>query len=459
MSATAPLDAPPRASRAGIAGWVLFDWSTQPFFTLVTTFVFAPFFASKIAATPAEGQALWGYATAAAGITIALLSPILGSIADHTGPRKPWILVFGLMMAIGCTLLWFGRPGHPELIPMLLFAFALASIGAEFATVFNNAMMPTLVPQERIGRLSGLGWAVGYVGGLVSLVLTLGFLAASPETGKTLLGMTPLFGLNPAEAEGDRASGPLTALWFAVFVLPLLLFTPDIKRGLPFSAAIGAGLASLKATFADIRGRANVFRFLIANMIYMDGLIALFAFGGIYAAGVFGWTTIEIGIFGILLTITGTFGSLVGGWADDRFGSRPVVMTALVILVVCTVTIISIDKSHIFFVVPAAGPVPGDGLYATTGEKLYILLGAFIGIAAGPVQAASRSMLAHLAPKEQVGQYFGFFAFSGKATSFVGPFLVALVTDLSDSQRVGIAVLIAFFALGFVLISRVKPAG
>ena len=197
-------------SRAAVVSWIFFDWAAQPYFTLITTFVFAPYFASFVAADPAQGQALWGFATAAAGLMIALMSPVLGAIADASGRRKPWIAGFGALLVIGSSLMWIGKPGDPSVIPPLLLAYAIASVGVEFATVFNNAMMPTLVPPDRIGRLSGTGWATGYIGGILSLILVLGFLAANPDTGRTLFGLTPLFGLDPVTHQGDRITGPLT---------------------------------------------------------------------------------------------------------------------------------------------------------------------------------------------------------------------------------------------------------
>src|SRR5512133_1574692 len=174
--------------RAAVVSWIFFDWATQPYFTLITTFVFAPYFAGFVAADPAQGQALWGFATAAAGLMIALMSPVLGAIADASGRRKPWIAGFGALLVVGSCLMWFGKPGDVSVIPPLLLAYGIATIGVEFATVFNNAMMPTLVPPNQIGRLSGTGWATGYIGGIVSLILVLGFLAANPETGRTLFG-------------------------------------------------------------------------------------------------------------------------------------------------------------------------------------------------------------------------------------------------------------------------------
>lgn len=451
------------AERPAIVGWVLFDWAAQPYFTLINTFVYAPFFASAVAANAVEGQAMWGFATSAAGVAIALLSPVLGAIADASGRRKPWIAAFGLLLIVGASLLWLGRPGAPETITIVLVAFVLATIGAEFATVFNNSMMPTLVPPERIGRLSGLGWAVGYVGGMMSLIFMLGFLVASPETGRTLIGLEPLFGLDAAQREGDRAAGPLTALWFIVFVIPLFLFTPDVPARMSMGQAVRSGFASLKATVKEVRRHRNVLTFLVANMIYMDGLVALFALGGIYAAGVFGWTTIEIGLFGILLTITGTAGALLGGRLDDTIGSKRVILGSIFFLTFAVVTILLIGRDHVFFVFQTTPPAPGDGLFATAPERVYLVLGGLIGAAAGPLQAASRSLLVRLAPREQIGQFFGLFALSGKVTAFIGPFLASVVTLALNDQRAGLGMLAIMFLIGasilaFVRVERARPA-
>ena len=283
--------------RAAVISWIFFDWAAQPYFTLITTFVFAPYFASFVAPDPAQGQALWGFATAAAGLMIALLSPVLGAIADASGRRKPWIAGFGVLLVIGASLMWFGKPGDPSVIPPLLLAYAIASVGVEFATVFNNAMMPTLVPPDRIGRLSGTGWATGYIGGILSLILVLGFLAANPDTGRTLFGLTPLFGLDPVSHQGDRITGPLTGIWFIIFVLPMFLLTPDYPAKRPMREALREGLSGLKRTLGELPKQKSLATFLLANMIYTDGLVSLFAFGGIYAAGTFGWHTIQIGSF------------------------------------------------------------------------------------------------------------------------------------------------------------------
>jgi MFS transporter, UMF1 family len=440
--------------RRAVVAWVMFDWAAQPFFTLVTTFIFAPFFAAAIASSPEQGQALWGYATGFAGLCIALLSPVLGAIADQAGGRKPWIAIFGSMLVLGCAILWFAVPGSQNAVFIALFGYAIALIGAEFATVFNNAMMPTLVPPEKIGRLSGTGWAMGYLGGLLSLALTLAFLASDPISGKTLLGMSPSFGLDGLARDGDRFTGPLSALWFMVFVLPMFLLVPDRPKRMALSAAVSSGLSRLQQTILSLRDKRVLAQFLLANMIYADALVALFAFGGIYAAGAFGWGSIEIGVFGILLTVTGTLGAWLGGKLDDRLGSKTVIAGSLIILMLTCLGIMGTTKESIFFVFSTAGPQAGQGLYASTPERVYVLLGLLIGLVAGPVQAASRSLLIRLAPKEDIGQYFGLFALSGKVTSFVGPILVAVVTQISGSQRAGLVVLLVMFAAGFVLLRR-----
>src|SRR3954467_5292079 len=318
--------------RSAVIAWIFFDWAAQPYFTLITTFVFAPYFATHVASNPAQGQSLWGFATAAAGLLIALLSPVLGAIADSSGRRKPWIAAFGALLVIGASLMWIGRPGDAGVIAPLLLAYGIATIGVEFATVFNNAMMPTLVPPDRIGRLSGTGWATGYIGGIVSLILVLGFPAPNPATGRTLFGLTPLFGLDPISHQGDRITGPLTGVWFIVFVLPMFLLTPDYPAKRRVSEALREGLSDLRRTLSELPQHKSMAAFLLANMVYTDGLVSLFAFGGIYAAATFGWNTIQIGTFGILLAIAGTFGAWIGGRLDDRFGPKRVISGSLIVL-------------------------------------------------------------------------------------------------------------------------------
>jgi len=448
-------DAKTYPRRAAVVSWIFFDWAAQPYFTLITTFVFSPYFVTHMASDPASGQAMWGFATAAAGLVIALLSPVLGAIADASGRRKPWIAAFGTLLVIGSSLMWFGKPGDPGVIPALLLAYGIATIGVEFAMVFNNAMMPSLVPPDKIGRLSGNGWATGYVGGILSLILVLGFLAANPETGRTLFGFMPLFGLDPVTHQGDRITGPLTAIWFIIFVAPMFLLTPDYPAKLPVRDALRRGLTELKGTLAELPKRRSMAAFLIANMIYTDGLVSLFAFGGIYAASTFGWHTIQIGTFGILLAIAGTFGAWLGGKLDDTLGPKQVIAGSTVVLLSSIIGILLVDKDSIFFI-KVTPPEPGGALFSGAAERAYLLLGCLLGMAGGPLQAASRSLLVRMAPKDRVAQYFGLFALTGKVTSFVGPLLIGAITAITASQKAGMAVLVIFFVAGLALLARVK---
>ena len=448
-----------RASRRGIWSWMLFDWAQQPFHTLIITFVFAPYFAAAVAPDAARGQELWGYAVGIGGLLIALSSPVLGAIADASGPRKPWIFIFSVVGVIGCWLLWYAVPGVPDLT-WVMGAIVLALVGMEFAAVFNNAMMPDLVPRAELGRLSGSAWGLGYVGGLVSLVIVLGLLAGQPATGKTLLGIEPLFGLDTAAREGDRASGPLTAVWYTVFVLPMFIFTPDAKRRPSVSGAVSRGLAELARTVRRLPGERSYFSFLMSSMFYRDALNALYSFGGIYAAGVLGWSLVQIGIFGILANLTGAIGAWLGGRADQAYGPKAVVSASILILTACCVLVISTTRINVLFMTVA----PGNNL----PDVIFYAAGGLIGAAGGSIQAASRTLLVDQVERERVTEAFGLYALSGRATSFLGPLAIAFATGLfaspafglssQDAQRFGVTPIIFLFLLGLVLLPLVRSS-
>lgn len=432
----------PKTSRRGIFSWMLFDWAAQPYHTLLITFVFAPYFTAHVAETPVIGQQLWGYAFGTAGLIIAILAPILGAMADKTGPRKPHIAGFSILAIAGATTLYLALPWPDAPIFLVLAAFAIALIGIEFATVFSNAMMPSLVSRDELGKLSGSGWALGYVGGIVSLVIVLGLMSANPQTGKTLLGLTPIFGLDPQTHAGDRASGPLSAIWYLIFVIPLFLFTPDIPKAPSNGATIADALKKLLTTLKILPRRTSYFAFLVTSMIYRDGLNALYAFGGIYAAGVLGLSIIQIGVFGIVAAIVGALGAFVGGRLDARFGARRVVFWSCWFLVATCLLVVSTTKDSIFFVIAVEN--------VTTPTILFYIAGALIGAFGGALQAASRALLVHQVDDGEITEAFGLYALTGRATSFIGPLTIAIVTGLTASQRIGITPIVALLAIGAI---------
>lgn len=447
----------PVAGPLALTGWVLFDWASQPFFTLVLTFLFAPYFANIFIGDPVQGQALWGYAAAIAGILVAIFSPLLGAISDAAGSRKSWIVFFSLTLIVSQAFLWFAVPGDVSFVQPIIVAVIIATISAEFTTVLTNAMMHSLVSEDRLGRLSGIGWAVGYAGGLVALIVMAGYIITDVASTKTILGFDPLFSFAGAAHQGERLVGPFSALWYLIFMVPFFLFTPDLAPPRDSRrVALIEGMVALKATLTSLRQYRNLALFLIARLVYVDGLGAIFVFGGIYAASVFGWQASELGLFGIALTLAGAIGALIGGWFDDKAGSKMVIIGSLLGLLVATLGILSIDANHVLFVLSADPKTAGSAAFSSLGEQVYLAFGVLIGLVAGPLQSSSRTMLARLAPEDKMTEFFGFYAFSGKVTSFAAPLLIGAVTAWSESQRIGISIIIAFLVLGFLMMLAVR---
>ncbi len=450
--------APAKSGRRGIWGWMFFDWAAQPFFTVVTTFVFGPYFVSRLTDDPVSAQAAWSNMATVSSIVIALLSPVLGAIADRSGARKPWIACFALVKIASLSMLWFAAPGSPLVLPITFMI--LASIAAEFSIVFNDSMMPRLVSRQDVGRISNIAWGLGYLGGMIVLIAVVTLLAASPQTGVTLIGIQPLFGLDPALGEDARITGPLAALWYLVFVLPMFFFTPDAKKGLPLGAAVRSGLSDLAGTLRELRRRSGITHFLIARMLYQDGVNGLLILGGAFAAGMFGWATIEIGVYGIILNVVAIFSCLVAGHLDRLFGSKIIVIVSLVLLLAATLGIVSTNPQSVFFGLMPLPAEDGGGLFGSAAEKAYILFGLLIGIAFGPVQASSRSYLARSISLSETGRYFGIYALSGRATSFLATLSFSAVTYATGSAHLGMATLIVFLVAGLaLLLATPYPAG
>ena len=415
---------PSRLPRRALVAWCLYDWANSAFPAVILTFVFAAYFAQGVAETPVIATGQWGLAITLSGLAIAILSPVFGAIADQNGRRKPWIALFSLICIVVTALLWFVKP-DPSYVVLALVCLAVGNFAFEFAFVFYNAMLNDLVPPDRLGRLSGWGWGAGYAGGLVCLVIVLvGFVSADP----------PWFGIGKDAAANVRMAAPIAALWFAVFCWPLLVFTPDHpSRGVAPLTAVRDGLRTIRATLANLRHYRNIARYLLAHMIYTDGLNTLFAFGGLYAAGEFGMTLTEVIWFGIALNLTAGLGAAGFAWVDDWIGAKRTILIALIGLI-----------------------FTGIAILATHDKSVFWGLGMALGIFFGPAQAASRSLMARLAPPDMQAEMFGLHALSGKATAFVGPALFGWATVIFDTQRAGMASVLVFLALGGALLWTVR---
>ncbi|MCG7198801.1 MFS transporter [Marinobacter pelagius] len=412
-----------REDKRALWSWALYDWANSAFFTIILTFVFAQYFSVSVVQDEVAGTNAWGNIVGISGVFIAILAPMLGAIADQSGRRKPWLIGFTLLCVLSCAMLWTVTPEKDQFWNAALWV-GLGTLGAEFAFIFYNAMLPDMASQERTGRWSGWAWGLGYVGGVTSLVVALyGFIETDAN----------LFNLDRDQAEHVRATFVLVAVWYLVFALPAFIFTPDRPpTGLGLGAAARAGFAQLKESIAHVRQYKDIVRFLIARMLYTDGLATIFTFGGVYAAGTFDMAPTEVLQFAIALNVTAGLGALGFAWVDDALGGRNTILLALLGLGSSALAILLVDSATAFWA-----------------------WGMILGIFVGPLQSASRSHLARVAPPHLQTQMFGLFAFSGKATAFAGPLLVGAVTALTDSQRWGMSAILVFLLVGFVLMLKV----
>src|SRR5690606_8224593 len=310
-------------------GWWFFDWASQPYNTLLLTFVFGPYFAEvarahfgaqgmDAEAAGAAAQAYWGWGQSASGFIIALLAPILGAFADKSGRRMVWVWVFSAFYVLGAWMLWHLTPDGLGLFAALIW-FGVGLIGMELATIFTNALMPDLAGDGDMGKVSGSGFAFGYLGGIIALVIMLLFFNESATTGKTLIGLDPLFGLDADQREGTRAVGPLTAVWYVVFMVPFFLWVKEAPR-IVGRFNLGQAMGELWQLILSLRQRVSLGAHLLSSMFYRDALNALYAFGGVYASGVLGWSVIKIGVFGIAGAVSATIFSWLGGKMDSARG-------------------------------------------------------------------------------------------------------------------------------------------
>lgn len=402
-----------------IWAWALYDFANSSFTTLVVTFVYAAYFTQAIAPDPISGTTLWSRAVTASGLVVAFLSPYLGALADQGGYRKRLLLAVTVLCVLCTAALYFPQSGQ---VRAALALFIIANVAFELSNVFYNAFLPDIALPERIGRVSGYGWALGYVGGLLCLVIALVALIQPEE---------PLLGFSREGQANVRATNLLVALWYGLFSLPLFLWVPELRAiaRVEVWTIFRKATRQLVQTYREVRRYRQVVRLLLARLLYNDGLLTIFSFGGIYAAGTFGFAVDELIAFGIVINVAAALGAWLFGFVDDWLGGKRTLMISLV----------GLSAASLLAVL-------------TTSRTLFWMAALLIGICAGPNQSASRSLLGRFTPLHKRNEFYGFFAFSGKATAFLGPLLLGLFTDWAGSQRVGVSSVLLFFLAGMLLL-------
>ncbi len=448
------------SAKKRIWGWFFFDWASQPYNTLILTFVFGPYFAAIVTqhfigtgmdemAADARTQSIWSLGLTVSGLIIAFSAPILGAMADAAGRRMPWIWFFSALYVFGASCLWFAYPDASNFWLMLI-VFGIGFIGMEFATIFTNSLLPDLGTKEEIGQISGSGFAFGYWGGVVALVIML-LLFAENETGKTLIGISPLFGLDAEMREGTRFVGPFSAIWYIVFMAVFFRWVHEPKGHTRGRLSIGAAVSELMHTLRSLKNRVSLASFLGSSLLYRDALNGLYGFGGVYATLVLNWSIIQVGIFGIVGAISAAVFAWVGGKIDRAKGPKPVIVFCIIVLAVICTVIVGMSRDSLF------GMSLGEG--SSLPDIIFYICGASLGAAGGAIQAASRTMMVRHCDPDHAAEAFGLYALSGKATAFLAPALIGAATFITGSPRLGVSPLIGLFVLGLVLLAWVNPEG
>jgi len=400
-----------------LISWCIYGWASDAFPILITTFVFSTYFIQNIATDRIIGTYQWANANTIAGLIIAFTGPLFGALADQGGNHKRWLAFFTYCSIVSTGFLWFACPSSLCMHSSLTL-FIIATICLEIALIFYNSYLLILVSQDYIGRISGWGWGMGYLGGIISLIIIL------------YLSVHQVSWLNPNTFEPIRIVGPFSALWFTIFSLPLFLFVPNTApTQQTLRQTLYIGLGELARTAKKLVREKNILLFLFSRMIYTDGLNTLFAFGGIFAAGTFHFNFTDILLFGISLNILAGVGSISLAWLDDWLGSKPTILISLGLLSLFSLLLL-LTHTRLWFWLTAA------------------TLSLFIG----PVQAASRSLMAHLTPLNKSSELFGIYALTGRITAFMGPWILGVTTLHFQSQRAGMATILIFFIVGWLLL-------
>ncbi|MGB1738225.1 MAG: MFS transporter [Pseudomonadales bacterium] len=441
----------PAASPLGYFSWTSGQLGRDPYYILVVIYIFFPYFSTQVVGDPVYGQALIGYLNAVSGALLALTIPFLGAIADKQGRRKPWIAGTVGFMSLGACMLWWIMPGA-EGSDLYWAFFLLLSINLAFAysEVFHNAMLPSITPVDRAGLVSGLAFSLGNLGGVSLMVFVLFAFALPGVETWSFLPDQPLWGVDQLAHEQDRIVGPISGLWMLIFTLPLLFFTPDTPRsGLTLVAAARSGLKDVFKTVSQLKHYANIARYLLARMLFNDGMVGVLIFGGVYAAGNFDWDTISLLIFGLCTSVSAMLGAYLGGRLDDRFGSLATLKVSVLMTFFILLALVSIETDRVAFIVAVdVAPVWSFPYFNTQAEIIYFCVNQVFALFFVTALSASRTLMAKICPPEKAAQFFGLYGLSGSVTAFLAPLLVATTTQWFDSQRVGFGSLAFLIVLG-----------
>ena len=460
MNQTLSLAGTPAASPLGYYSWAFGQAARDPFYIMVVIYIFFPYFSAVVVGDPVRGQSLIGYINASVGFVLAATILFLGAIADTVGRRKPWILVTYGTIAIGGFLLWWVKPGSEGLslyssvglIFIIMVAFA-------YAEVFHNAMLPSITPAERAGEVSGLAYALGNFGAVSMMVFVLFAFALPGVQDWPFLPEQPLLGIDHSLNEHDRIVGPISGIWLVIFILPVLLFTPDgLSRGITWRQAARTGIREVATTLRQlIKHYSNIAVYLVARMLFNDGMVGVLIFGGVYAAGNFGWETITLLIFGLTTSVSAMIGAYLGGRLEDRLGSMRTLKVSIFGSATLLVVLTSITPETLFFVIPASDePVWAFPYFSTLAELAYLATNQAFALFFVTGLSASRTLMAKISPPEMATQFFGLYGLSGSITAFLAPLLVAVVTDITQSQRIGFASLVMLIVVGGLMLGLVR---
>ena len=457
-----PITATLPAPRPGAAtAWALAQAARDPFVILISIYIFAPYYVTRVVGDPVAGQTLVAGANKWGGWIVMLTAPLLGATIDRLGPRKPWLAVVIALMVAMTTALWFTPPSGPALSPLMVATiFAGMTVAFAYHEMLHNALLVPAAGLAGAARASGLGLAGGNGLSVLMLVGVLVAFALPGNVGWDWLPSAPLLGLDPARGEPDRVTTLIVAGVMMIGSVPLFLKVPDMMRSaLSVPAAIRAGASDLAALVRGARGHRNILTYLLARMIFTDGLTAILVFSGLFAAGTMRWATLEMLAYGIILSVAAVAGGLLAGRLDDAIGPKNSLKFELGLLVVFWAMALGMGRNRILYSSWEGPPLWDAPMFTTLPELVFLGIGCVLAITVTAAYASSRTLLTRIAPPEQLGVFFGLYVLSGAATMWLGPLLIEAATRAGGSQAIGLTPILGLIGIGWALLFAVRGGG